>query len=186
LWGLVTWQWAPAIYAGIFFELIWLDLFPAGTFIPPHGLLSVTSALTFLACMGSLDMRITTLCLLAAVPLAYLGSLLEARYRKRQNLSYNALLHWNRRSRKSFFTPQRLVLLAICEQFCMYLVLFAILVGGLLYVLKLIVPLLGAGPQLSWPFLWAVASLGAILSLRIRQAYAVGIAGLALGMLIGV
>jgi len=131
-------------------------------------------------------MRITTLCLLTAVPLAYLGSLLEARYRKRQNLSYNALLHWNRRSRKSFFTPQRLVVLAICEQFGMYLVLFAILVGGLLCVLNLIVPLLGVGSQPSWPFLWAVASLGAIFSLRIRQAYAVGIAGLALGMIIGI
>ena len=45
LWALLTFRLQPALSAGIFFELLWLDLFPAGTFIPPHGLLALTAPL---------------------------------------------------------------------------------------------------------------------------------------------
>lgn len=38
LWAGLTFSLQPAMSAGIFFELLWLDLFPAGTFIPPHAL----------------------------------------------------------------------------------------------------------------------------------------------------
>ena len=44
LWALFTWQIQPALGAGIFFELLWLDLFPAGTFIPPQSLLALSIA----------------------------------------------------------------------------------------------------------------------------------------------
>ncbi|PKN31367.1 MAG: hypothetical protein CVU63_24290, partial [Deltaproteobacteria bacterium HGW-Deltaproteobacteria-20] len=63
--------------AGIFFELLWLDLFPAGTYIPPQALLSLIATLTILACLPDADMRSTVLVVIATLPLAYLGAWID-------------------------------------------------------------------------------------------------------------
>lgn len=169
--------------AGIFFELLWLDLFPAGTFIPPHALLSLTATLTVLACLPDADMRTTALLLVATLPLAYLGAWVEQRYRKRQNTSYNKLITWNRQSVAHAYTPNRLIMQALAEKFLLNFFLFALCVLPLLAALRPLQPWLSSGPQPSWPMLWIVAGIGAVLALRLRKAYALAGISLVLGVL---
>lgn len=184
LWACLTFRLQPALSAGIFFELLWLDLFPAGTFIPPQAILSLTATLSILACLPGADMRATALVLVATLPLAYLGAWVEQRYRKRQNLSYNALIVWNRRGVTQTYAPQRLVLRALLEIFALNLVLFALLAPLVLVAVRLALPWLPGGPQPTWPLLWIGASIGAILALRLPRAYALAGASLALGAIL--
>ncbi len=177
----MTWTLQPALSAGIFFELLWLDLFPAGTYIPPQGLLSLSACLSLLSCLPRADMRTTALVLIATLPLAYLGAWVEQGYRKRQNLSYNQLITWNRRGGGHAFTPNRLVFRALVELFAVYFLLHLLCVLALLPILRAVQPWLMNGPQPTWPLFWIAASMGAILALRLPRVYALTGAGLAVG-----
>jgi PTS system mannose-specific IIC component len=184
LWSLLTFRLQPAMSAGIFFELLWLDLFPAGTFIPPHGLLSLSAVLAVLACLPDPDMRVTALVLVMALPLAYLGAWAEQRYRKRQNLSYNSLIIWNRRGVTHPYTPDRLVFQALGELFALGFALYMAGAAALLACARLAQPLLAGGVQPTWPMLWVGACGGAVLALRLPRAYALAGASLVLGVLL--
>jgi hypothetical protein len=170
--------------AGIFFELLWLDLFPAGTYIPPHALLSLTATLTLLSCLPDADMRVTALVVVATLPLAYLGAWVEQLHRKRQNAGYNQLLTWNRSGDMNVFAPDRLTARALGEIFAInFAVLFLCLIP-LLAGVRMLQPLLAGGMQPTWPMLWIGACAGAILALRVPRAYALAGAALVLGTLI--
>lgn len=169
--------------AGIFFELLWLDLFPAGTYIPPQALFSMTAFLTLLACLPDADMRVTALALVATLPLAYLGAWVEQLHRKRQNACYNQLLTWNRRGAARVFAPDRLTRRALMEIFALNFTLFLLCLVPLLALLRLLQPLVMGGPQPTWPMLWIGACAGAILALRVPRAYALAAVALALGTL---
>jgi PTS system mannose-specific IIC component len=181
VWAALTWSLQPALNAGVFFELLWLDLFPAGTYIPPHGLLSLTACLSLLSCLPAADMRTTALVLIVTLPLAYLGAWVEQAYRTRQNLSYNQLITWNRRGFGHAYTPERLVFRAMAELFVLYFLLHLACVLVLLPVLRLVQPWLVHGLQPTWPLFWAAAIIGAILALRLPRVYALTGAALALG-----
>lgn len=183
LWSLLTWQAQPALSIGIFFELLWLDLFPVGTFIPPQAILSLLATLTLLSCFPDPDLRIVALVLLSTTPLGYLGAWLEQRYRQRQNLSYNALIIWTKNQKNSLYNPQNLTRIAVVEIFLLNLVIFFLLLLPLLWVLNLLIPWIAQGPQPTWPLLWAIACLGALLSLKIRKAYILAGLTLILGLL---
>ncbi|NLW81706.1 MAG: hypothetical protein GXY42_08570 [Desulfovibrionales bacterium] len=172
----------PAVSVGIFFELLWLDLFPAGTFIPPQSLLTLSATLTLLACLPGADMRLTSIILVGTLPLAYIGAWVEQSYRKRQNLSYNALLSWNRRHPGHAYRPETLTIRAVVEQSILHFGLFLLCVTPLLPLLRLAQPWLGSSPQPTWPMLWILACCGAILSLRIRKAYACAAVTFVLGV----
>lgn len=170
--------------AGIFFELLWLDLFPAGTFIPPHGLLALSAVLGAMTCLPDADMRTTTLALVLALPLAYMGAWVEQRYRKRQNLSYNRLIIWNRRGVTHPYTPDRLIFQALGETFALGFALYLPCAAGLLAIVRLAGPWVSGGPQPTWPMLWIGGCSGAVLALRLPRAYAVAGASLVVGALL--
>lgn len=128
-------------------------------------------------------MRTTALILVASLPLAYLGAWVEQRYRKRQNLSYNKLILWNRRGVSHAFTPDRLIIQATAETFAMHFALFMACSLALLSCIRLAQPLLAGGPQPGWPMLWIAAGAGALLALRMRKSYALVAAVLLLGVL---
>lgn len=182
LWAGLTMNLQPALNLGIFFELLWLDLFPAGTFIPPHALFSLTATLTLLACLPEADMRLVTFVIVCVLPLAHLGAWAEQRYRQRQNLSYNALLVWNRKSAAPYI-PQRLIHRAVLEGTLLYMLLFAVCTAPLLVVIKTVRPWIEGGPQPAWPALWLCACVGAVLALRLRKAHALALVALVLGVL---
>jgi hypothetical protein len=164
--------------------LLWLDLFPAGTYIPPHALISLTATLTLLACLPDADMRLTALVVVATLPLAYLGAWVEQMHRKRQNACYNQLLIWNRSGDARVFAPERLTARALVEIFAInFAVLFFSLIPLLLGA-RMLQPLLAGGVQPTWPMLWIGACAGAILALRVPRAYALAGVALVLGTLL--
>ncbi|PKN40470.1 MAG: hypothetical protein CVU60_15890 [Deltaproteobacteria bacterium HGW-Deltaproteobacteria-18] len=171
--------------AGIFFELLWLDLFPAGTYIPPQALLSLIATLTILACLPDADMRSTVLVVIATLPLAYLGAWIDQLYRKRQNSSYNQLLTWNRKGNINVFAPHRLTARALIEIFLLNFSVFALCLAPLLVGLKAIQPWISGGPQPTWTMLWIAACAGAVLALRVRKAYALAAVSVVLGVILG-
>jgi len=142
--------------------------------------------LTIAACLPEADMRIITLAIVCSLPLAYFGAWLEQLYRKRQNLSYNAVISWNRRHPVHSMTPQTLTRRALAELFLLYSGLFLLCVLPPLLILKTVGFWLGAGFQPTWPFLWAAACTGAILSLRIHKAQITAGLALLLGILMGI
>lgn len=169
---------------GIFFELLWLDLFPAGTYIPPNAMLASTVTLSVLACVPDAGMRATAALIVATLPMAYLAPWLEQLYRKRQNLSYNSLTTWNRRGIAHAYTPQRLVLQALAELFLLNLFLFQLCALPALLALRYAQPWLAQGVAPTWGMLWMAAAAGAILALRQSKAYALAGASLVLGVLV--
>jgi len=183
LWAGLTFRLQPALSAGIFFELLWLDLFPAGTYIPPQALMSLTATLTILACLPEADMRATALIVIATLPLAYLGAWVEQLHRKRQNARYNQLLNWNRGGSIGAFAPERLTAGALMEIFLVNFTIFMVCALPLLAGIRLLQPLISNGQQPSWPMLWTGACAGAILALRLRRAHALAAASLVIGVL---
>ena len=129
-------------------------------------------------------MRTTALVVVMTLPLAYLGAWVEQRYRKRQNLSYNSLILWNRRGVSHPFTPDRLVFQALAEIFAMNFVLFLTGSSAVLACVRAAQPLVAGGHQPAWPMLWIAAAGGAIMALRMRKAYAVAAAALLVGIFV--
>jgi len=183
LWAGITFKLQPALSVGIFFELLWLDLFPAGTYIPPQALLSMTATLTILACLPDADMRTTAALIISTLPLAHLGAWIEQLYRKRQNASYNQLLTWNRGGNMRAFAPERLTTKALSEIFLLNFFVTVLCLIPFLAGFRLLQPLLAGGPQPAWPMLWIGACAGAILALRVRKAFALAGASLLIGVL---
>jgi PTS system mannose-specific IIC component len=131
------------------------------------------------------DMSLITLAILYALPLGHLGAWLEQLYRKRQNLSYNAVISWNREQPTRSNTPQALTHRALAELFLFYLSLFLLCALPLISLLKITRPWLGSNFAPTWPLLWTAACAGAILALRIRKARMVGVLALLMGILAG-
>lgn len=129
-------------------------------------------------------MRTTALVLIMTLPLAYIGAWVEQRYRKRQNLSYNALILWNRRGVSHPFTPDRLIFQALAEIFAMNFALFLAGASAVLVCIRLAQPLISGDLQPAWPMLWIAAAAGGIMALRMRKAYAVAAAALLVGIFV--
>lgn len=165
-------------------ELLWLDLFPAGSYIPPLASLALTAALGLLACLHPADMRSTLVVLMMVLPMAYFGAWAEQQFRKRQNLSYNALSNWNRRNIDHPYAPDGLIVRAVAENFLMYAFVYLLCTLPALVLLRTVQPFIPSGWQPAWPVLWTGASIGAVLSLRLKKAYILGGMTVVLGILV--
>lgn len=158
----------------IFLELLWLDLFNLGTFVPPLALFSYLIFLP-LAFYFKLDTpQSMTILLLLCLPLAFAGARFEGYLRRINGKSFNLLI-------KSFETPARIPavlsasmlkggVLNIAAWFVLYICIFTIFFVGLqLWIIKFnSLPVL---PSINWVYLWSIAAVGGFLSLRITPAY---------------
>jgi len=155
----------------IFFELLWIDLIPAGTFIPPNAVfcLVATTALIFYFQLESIEQIFFQM--LLTIPGAYILALFEGWHRVRQNKSYNIVLHQSRDKFESF-QPEKMIFKSMAGS--LGINFLAACVG--LYLLTLIHPLINILPQpdqdiLKWPHLLMIAGISAIAALRIKRAY---------------
>lgn len=181
-WGVFTGEYTTAINISILFELFWLDLIPAGTFIPPH---ITASTFSTLALVHWFDLKVPTEILtviLLSMPLAWLGAKIEIYLRERQRVSYNRLLNWARKPDDETI-PGTLILKSIITGFISsWLFLMASLLV-LKQVVELVInhfPDLLTNSSIGWPHLWIAASLGGVMALRLKRAYVVLILGTAL------
>jgi PTS system mannose-specific IIC component len=171
LW-LVTGE-AGLLLAAVFFELLWLDLFYAGTYVPPDNLFSYMIFAPLMIDLGLEEPQDLCVVMLFCLPFAALAGKLEARMRFRESAGHKrmnqaidargdieataAAIVWRSLS--------RLALLGI-----MLYSLTAILIYGVaaLWIWKF-----GSVYRIEWAgwgFLLCLAALGGLLSLRIPWA----------------
>ena len=164
--------------------MLWLDLFPAGTYIPPHRTLTAFSILV-LSCEMQLDSPATLLPLIAiGLIMARVGAWLESRQRSWQNASYDCL--HQRISEDCFELPLgRIVLGSMVQMTAINTALFSlVIIAGTALLQAQFFTDFPISRGIEWPHLWAMALVGGLLALRIRRAYEMFIAGMLICFLI--
>ncbi|WP_342448593.1 PTS sugar transporter subunit IIC [Desulfobaculum xiamenense] len=180
VWGLVTGDVSLALSVSAVFELFWLDLIPAGTFIPPNAAASNLAALMLIHFFGFTTPAEAMFPILFSLPLSWFAARLEQFQRYRQNAAYDALQAQVRLGRDTAYAPARLVERSILQSGILYFVFFVASLMGLIVLTGM---LLSNGflhmqtDALGWGHLWVAASFGPLLSLRSMRAYALLVAG---------
>lgn len=178
--GFCTSEWALALALGITLELLWLDVLELGSVVPPFSGLGFLLLFPLAGHFGWNQPGPLLLPLILAMLAAYAGSFLELRQRAAQNLWVDRVEAWGQGDRCALSPGQavlRATLYRAFGQFLLYAVCYS-LIFSLLSVLHAwqAAPSL---PFLTWPMVFAASLMGAILSLRTRQAYGVLFIGLA-------
>ncbi|SDK71834.1 PTS system, mannose-specific IIC component [Maridesulfovibrio ferrireducens] len=183
LWGVVTGDYVTSLNIAVFFELFWLDNIPAGTYIPPHILASTFAALALTTSFGFTEAPQVMFILLACLPLARLGAWLENALRQWHNRGYYSLLNWARRGKSGDDLPRRLVVQSILRTLATSWLFFWTSTVILHYILSIFFHKwseIVTSVEMQWSFLWIAASLGGLLALRLRKAYATFVFGVVL------
>lgn len=177
-WWFVTGEVAPALPLALFFELFWLDLFPIGSYQPPM------PAFPFLILLASSsifmwDTPVSLAFPLAlTMPLAYAVPVYESWLRGRFAKDSFRVVDMAERSEQSLgsLPAKTLVrfwlwhagsgMLCFFAAYALLVALFSLPFFAFLHLAPGTVPL-----NVSWPVLYGIAAIGAVLSLRIRRAY---------------
>ena len=172
LWAGMTGQWEIALPMAIFFELFFLDLFPIGTYIPPHGPFALLSSLALVNIFELVQPPVIFLAMLLCIPTAFLGSRLEHIQRQRQNGVYTRMLQSTRGEGDPAGITKETAGAALAQA-------AVINVAAFLMVMVLLVPftdwllqhVLGRALMLpiTWPAIWMLGTVGVLLSLRSRR-----------------
>ncbi|MGM0424142.1 MAG: PTS sugar transporter subunit IIC [Thermodesulfobacteriota bacterium] len=177
--GYFSGDWPTSLGVAIFFELFWLDAFPAGTFVPPHRILATFLTLTLALALGFQSPGQMLPLLLPSVILAGLGSKLEVWQRMQQNSSYNQLLQWTRQDSHRF-QPEALVKKGLLQLAAANALLYVLGFLACYYLFQQLqhywqIELQG----LAWEHIWSLGLLGPVLSLRNKRAYQLLVLGAA-------
>jgi len=179
-WGAAMGEYTTSLYIAIFFELFWLDLIPAGTYIPPQLTAATFSALALTSWFGLEQPSRIMFVLFASMPLAWIGTKVEGWLREREQGSYNSLLNWARNP-GSMHLPGALILRSMARSLFMswasFLVAILILEQGFEIVFSAD-PGLFSHLGVTWAHLWVAASLGGLMALRLKRAYIILGAGI--------
>jgi len=175
--GFVYGQWPTCIGLAVFFELLWLDLFPAGTYIPPHRTLAAFSTIV-LSCemqLGSTSAVVPVIVL--GLLLARLGAWLESRQRSLQNASYDRVhqrVSWG----DGELPLVRIVMGSVAQIAALNAALFGLVaLAGFGLTKAPFFRALSLPDGTGWHHLWAFGLIGGLLALRIRRAYEMFVAG---------
>lgn len=185
LWGAYTGEYTISLNISIFFELFWLDLIPVGTFIPPHLTAVTFAALSLTTFFGLTNPSEVLAVILASMPLAWLGSRMETWLRDQERSGYNKLLHWVRHPDRDR-GPGVLIMRSLARTFVFSWVGFFVAVVALKFLFETLFtyyPGALAVLDVKWPQLWGAATLGGLMALRLKRAYAVLATGVALFVL---
>lgn len=175
LWAAVTGQWETALPVALFFELFFLDLFPIGTYIPPHGPFALLTSLALVNIFDLVQAPVIFMVMLLCAPTALLGSRLELLQRQRQNAVYTQMLQSTRGGANVTISPMNPAGMALLQSVAVNLATFIV-------VMVLLVPLTDVLLQqfrgrvlmlpITWPMVWMIGTVGVLLSLRSRKVYA--------------
>ncbi len=181
-WGAATGEFTTSLYIAIFFELFWLDLIPAGTYIPPQLTAATFSALTLTTYFGLEQPSRIMPVLFASMPLAWIGTKVEGWLREREQGSYNSLLNWVRNP-GTVHLPGVLILRSMTRSLFMswisFLAAVLVLKQGFEIIFTLY-PAIFSRLGVTWAYLWVAASLGGLMALRLKRAYVVLATGIIL------
>jgi len=169
----------------IFFELFWLDLFPAGTFIPPNQAAATLATLTLARCFGLTQAPGVLAAAVMSLPLALIFARLEAFHRRFETSAQAKAMDAAARKGR-VVSPGRLILRSLTDMAIINGVCFSLALAGLIAAGNLLFAMIG--PLLehqskSFAYLWILGSLGGVLSLRHRPAYMVLSVGVGISIL---
>jgi len=184
-WGAFSGDYTTSLYIAIFFELLWLDLIPVGTFIPPHLTAATFSALALTTYFGLEHPARIMGVLFASMPLAWLGTRVEMMIRDQEQGSYNRLLNWARNP-ESPNLPGTLIMKSMTRTFIMSGLSFFIailIIKQCMQLLFSVYPGFLTSINITWAHLWIAATLGGLMALRVKRAYAVLTTGISLFVL---
>lgn len=173
IWGIFSGDWSLAIPLGIFFELFWMDLLGAGTYIPPNANMPLLLCLMLnevLPLQVSASEHIPLLFMVITLPLAYLATSLEQKHR--QDLISVHDKYVEQGQMKEAVGPF-VIAQSIFGLWFMESLLFVLLAVALFWLSKGLITVFGTFPSphnLGWPVLWLVAALGGVLALRTKRA----------------
>ncbi|WP_279614632.1 MULTISPECIES: PTS sugar transporter subunit IIC [Desulfonatronospira] len=177
--ALITGEVFPVLLIAVFFELLWLDLIPAGTFIPPNAIFCVTSV-TLL--YGHFQLEHTGqifLLMLLSIPGAYILSRIEGWYRIRQNKKYNLILRQSR-DRFSSYNPGKMIMQSLVGSFGVGLVTACLGIYFLAIVYPHLKDLFQFQREMDWSLILLAASFSALAGLRVKKAYTSLVVGMVL------
>lgn len=183
-WGVLTGDFTLSLGISLFYELFWLDLFPAGTSIPPNALAPALASLAAAHYLGLTHPAVACMAVILALPLGRGFARIEMYHRQYENDAFNRVLKWAKTPGKGA-TPFQLTRRSMLILFPVNFVAFGLCLSSLMVLLSLLsprlAPLLSAIP-LKWPHMWVLGSIGAVLSLRHRPAYGLLLGGVALAV----
>ena len=174
-WGAITGHWTESLSIAIFYELCWLDIIPAGTFIPPQLAAATFASLALTTQFRLIGAHQIVIALVMGLPLAWIGYRLEERVRAFNNRSYNALLNWGRHGDTTDL-PLLLILRSTLIQLVVFWTFFFVSILVLASLMDQVLPLLRrplSELNITWPHLWLAASFGGLMALRLKKAYMV-------------
>ena len=90
--GIILWVFTgefSLLMAAVFFELLWLDLFYVGTYVPPDNLFSYLLFAPLMLVFGLSQPQDLCIIMLACLPFAAMAGKLEARVRFRESASHS-------------------------------------------------------------------------------------------------
>ncbi len=158
-------------FIAVFYELIWLDLIFVGTYIPPQAGFATLACLALVTGLELFFPARICLVLFLVLPFAYLASFLERQQRKWQNREFTNLLHSVRSPRLCEFQPQKVILRCLVTQFVCNMCVMLVCLFVCVAVFGLVENIVFFRPPVTWPILWLVASVPAVLSIRIARGY---------------
>lgn len=176
LWAAMTGQWDTALPVAVFFELFFLDLFPIGTYIPPHGPFALLTTLVLVNVFELVHPPLIFLAMLLCLPAAFLGSRLEHLQRRRQNTVYTLMLQSTRAGREQSVIPTKLAGASLLQSSLLALAAFTVVTALLLPLADWLLQLVRGRVLMlpvTWPAVWMLGTIGALLSVRSRRVYAV-------------
>jgi PTS system mannose-specific IIC component len=196
IWWLVTGE-LTAVYAAIFFELAWLDLFYVGTYVPPNAMLGYLVYLPLTLCFNLQIPQHSLLLLILCLPLPALGAKVEIWQRTRYGaLAYHALVNAVNSEHNIAGVLNKVINRYIACWIIIAAALYFFCSGFMFFALWLLGVFLQAWPAYwfanahlvydpynltsvinNWGPIWAAGSIGALLSLRIRLAKVCFLAG---------
>jgi len=165
-----------AIFLAVFYELFWLDLFPAGTYMPPNALFPMLCVLSLSLSQLNHDCITLFLPIILTLPLASFGSYLEKRQREWQVASYNRLILAFRAGSNLEKATGRSIFASLAQLFALNCAAFCIISSLVLFGVSFLTDQMGQSllyPDASWPLLWTIGAVGGLLSLRIRRNYVI-------------
>ncbi len=169
----MTGLWDVALPLGITLELLWLDVVSMGSIIQPFSGMAFLLLFPLCATCTWTQPGVLLLPMVMCMVAAHLGAFCELRYR----ISRNSLLELVPAGPGEVpeTTPEQLCLYCLVGRIIwhclLYLACYAVICLVVVFLLSQgIYPGIGT---LNWPFVYALASIGAVLSLRERRAYLV-------------
>ncbi len=170
-WGLCTGDYSLSLPLAVFFELFWLDLFAIGSYLPPMAAFPYLMLMAFARTMDWSTPGHLAFPLALSLPLAYVQPHIEGYLRILQTGAYMRLMGRARRPAPLGRLPGSLMAAAVLRQFCVGLAAFVLVQG--VAVVGLALPFSWTKTVLNadWSLLYGIASLGALMALRINRAY---------------